>query len=57
MRTEKPRCCWYLTLEDQIDIKACASTLAMESPRSRDAARSRCRLCSPYLQHSAFQEH
>lgn len=34
MRTEKRRRCWYLTLEDQIDIKACASTVEVESPKS-----------------------
>ena len=57
MRTEKRRFCWHLTLEDRIDIKACTSTLAMESPKSRDAARSRCSLCSHHLQYSVVPEH
>lgn len=57
MRTEKRRYCWHLTLEDRIDIKACTSTLAMESPKSRDSARSRCDLCSYHLRHFVAPEH
>ena len=57
MRTEKRRFCWHLPLEDRIDIKACTSTLAMESPKSRDAVRSRCDLCSYHLRHSVAPEH